>query len=187
MRELNALNKTILQKFASRQAYTQIKGHYIPIIWTDITDESVMEVDKRKYYIQTYEFTMMGFLIDEEQFEVSPAISRTFQVIETDQRNIKRKQKKKEPFELASIAFEYKKLLSQYAIKTGTPPDFVRFQAHDFSLRGMSNLQDAAMSGAGHLTSFYGTDSVPAIDLLENYYHADASKEINKWKVLSIL
>ena len=32
MRELNQFNKIVLQKFSSRQAYTFIKGHYIPII-----------------------------------------------------------------------------------------------------------------------------------------------------------
>jgi hypothetical protein len=108
MREVNKLNQRVMETFASRQAYQVINGHYIPIINDGFTDESVMDLEKRKYYVQKYEFTMMGFLIDEEQFEVSPAISRTFQVIETDQRNIKRKQKKKEPVELSSIAFEYK-------------------------------------------------------------------------------
>jgi len=108
MREVNKLNQRVMETFASRQAYQVINGHYIPIINDGFTDESVMDLEKRKYYVQKYDFTMMGFLIDEEQFEVTPAISRTFQVIETDQRNIKRKQKKKEPIELASIAFEYK-------------------------------------------------------------------------------
>jgi hypothetical protein len=108
MREVNKLNQRVMETFASRQAYQVINGHYIPIINDGFADESVMDLEKRKYYVQKYDFTMMGFLIDEEQFEVSPAISRTFQVIETDQRNIKRKQKKKEPIELASIAFEYK-------------------------------------------------------------------------------
>jgi len=108
MREVNKLNQRVMETFASRQAYQVINGHYIPIINDGFADESVMDLEKRKYYVQKYDFTMMGFLIDEEQFEVSPAISRTFQVIETDQRNIKRKQKKKEPIELASILFEYK-------------------------------------------------------------------------------
>ena len=108
MREVNKLNQRVMETFASRQAYQVINGHYIPIINDGFVDESVMDLEKRKYYVQKYDFTMMGFLIDEEQFEVSPAISRTFQVIETDQRNIKRKQKKKEPIELASILFEYK-------------------------------------------------------------------------------
>jgi hypothetical protein len=48
MRELNKLNQIILEKFASRQAYRNIKGHYIPIVMNDVSDESVMEVEKRK-------------------------------------------------------------------------------------------------------------------------------------------
>jgi hypothetical protein len=51
---------------------------------------------------------MMGFLIDENEFEVSPAISRTLTVVEVDQRNIKRPQKKREPIELSQILLEYK-------------------------------------------------------------------------------
>jgi hypothetical protein len=107
MRDLNTLNQRVLETFASKQAYQVINGHYIPIINDAFTDESVMDLEKRKYYIQKYDFTMMGFLIDEEQFEVSPAISRTFQVIETDQRNIKRKQKKQSPIELEVIKLQY--------------------------------------------------------------------------------
>ena len=107
MRDLNTLNQRVLETFASKQAYQVINGHYIPIINDAFVDESVMDLEKRKYYIQKYDFTMMGFLIDEEQFEVSPAISRTFQVIETDQRNIKRKQKKQSPIELEVITLQY--------------------------------------------------------------------------------
>ena len=107
LRDLNTLNQRVLETFASKQAYQVINGHYIPIINDAFADESVMDLEKRKYYIQKYDFTMMGFLIDEEQFEVSPAISRTFQVIETDQRNIKRKQKKQSPIELEVITLQY--------------------------------------------------------------------------------
>lgn len=41
---------------------------------------------------------------------------------------------------------------------------------HDFSARGMSGIGDGASSGAGHLLSFLGTDSIAAIDYLEEYY-----------------
>ena len=82
------------------------------------------------------------------------------------------------PITSATTAFEYKKILTQYAQKTGTALDFIPFQSHDFSFRGMSSLQDAVISGAAHHTSFWGTDTVPAIDLLEDYYGADAEKEM---------
>lgn len=81
------------------------------------------------------------------------------------------------PMTSATTAFEYKRLLAQYAVKTGTPLDFVQFQAHDFSFRGLSGMQDSLLSGAAHLTSFWGTDTVPAIDMVEEYYGANAEKE----------
>jgi hypothetical protein len=93
MRELNQFNKIILEKFASIQAYQVIKGHYIPIKNTGISDESVMDIEKRKYYIQSYDFLMMGFLIDENEFQVSPAISRVLQVVEFEPNTTKRQKR----------------------------------------------------------------------------------------------
>lgn len=70
----------------------------------------------------------------------------------------------------ATIANEYRRLLDQYAIKTGSPADFVPWQGHDFSMRGMSGIHDGAQSGAAHLISFTGTDTISALDYLETYY-----------------
>ena len=82
------------------------------------------------------------------------------------------------PITSATTAFEYRRLLTDYAHKTGTDLGLVDFQAHDFSFRGMSGVADAALSGAGHLTSFVGTDTVAAIDLVEDYYGADAQADL---------
>lgn len=82
------------------------------------------------------------------------------------------------PITSATTAYQYKKLMTNYALKTGTPLDFIPFQCHDFSFRGLSSVQDAIISGAAHLTSFCGTDTVLAIDLLENYYSANADHEM---------
>ncbi|WP_276501788.1 nicotinate phosphoribosyltransferase [Terrimonas pollutisoli] len=78
----------------------------------------------------------------------------------------------------ATLAYEYRKLLDRYADETGVPADFVQWQGHDFSFRGMSSLESAILSGMGHLLSFTGTDTIPAIDALEEYYGADADKEL---------
>ena len=75
------------------------------------------------------------------------------------------------PITVATLARQYKLLLSEYAEMTGADKDFVNFQAHDFSSRGMSGLEDSAICGAAHLTSFYGTDAVLGIDLVKNYYN----------------
>lgn len=82
------------------------------------------------------------------------------------------------PITSATVAYHYRKLLERYAFVTGADPDFVKFQGHDFSFRGMSGAADAAISGAAHLTSFVGTDTIPAIDLLEDYYNGNAEKEL---------
>lgn len=71
----------------------------------------------------------------------------------------------------ATTAYEYRRLLTQYAKTTGAPLAFVSWQGHDFSCRGMSGVQDATQSGAAHLLSFTGTDTISAIDYLEDYYH----------------
>jgi len=107
MRELNQFNRIILQKFSSRQAYTFVKGSYIPIILQNISDDSSMDVDKRKYYVQTYEFLMMGFLIDEEEFEVKPAISRVLQLIEVDTKTKARKAKMRPVSHSTNVDFQF--------------------------------------------------------------------------------
>ena len=83
-----------------------------------------------------------------------------------------------QPCTSATIAHAYRKLLNAYADETGIPAEFVQWQGHDFSFRGMSSLETAVLSGMGHLLSFTGTDTIPAIDALEQYYNADADKEL---------
>lgn len=82
------------------------------------------------------------------------------------------------PSTVATIAFEFRKLLSHFAALTAAPEDFVAWQGHDFSMRGMSGVHDAMRCGVGHLLSFTGTDTIPAIDYAEDYYGADADKEL---------
>jgi nicotinamide phosphoribosyltransferase len=74
------------------------------------------------------------------------------------------------PITDATIAYEYRRLLDGYAGLTGSPREFVQWQGHDFSARGMGGVHDFAQSGAGHLLSFTGTDTIAAIDYLEDYY-----------------
>ena len=82
------------------------------------------------------------------------------------------------PSTVATIAFEFRKLLTYFAKVTGAPEEFVDWQGHDFSMRGMSGVHDAMRCGTGHLLSFTGTDTIPAIDYAEDFYGADADKEL---------
>jgi len=97
MRELNEFNKIVMEKFTSKQAYRQIKGHYIPLIMESVADESAKDIGKRKYYIISYTFIMKGLLIDEDEFEVSPAITRQLSMFEVDTINKSRRVQQQPP------------------------------------------------------------------------------------------
>lgn len=78
-----------------------------------------------------------------------------------------------QPMTSATIAAEYRKILEKYALETTGSTDFVQWQAHDFSMRGMSSLESAILSGMAHLTSFTGTDTIPAIYALRSSYKGE--------------
>jgi nicotinamide phosphoribosyltransferase len=82
------------------------------------------------------------------------------------------------PMTSATTAREYRKILDGFAMKTVGHTNDVDFQAHDFSFRGMSSFESAAVSGAAHLTSFKGTDTIPAILYHEEYYNANVEQEL---------
>lgn len=82
------------------------------------------------------------------------------------------------PCTSATIAKEYRKVLGAYAQETSSFPEFVDWQGHDFSMRGMGGIESAVISGMGHLLSFTGTDTIPAIDALETYYNANSDAEL---------
>lgn len=77
-----------------------------------------------------------------------------------------------QPITSATLAHEYRKKLDEYVIKTTGSTLGVDYQGHDFSMRGMSSEQSAMSSGMGHITSFKGSDTIPAIFGMNKYYNA---------------
>lgn len=74
------------------------------------------------------------------------------------------------PCTSATTASRLRRILDKWADHTGSPAEFVDWQGHDFSFRGMAGLESACMSGMGHLAFFTGTDTIPAIEFIETYY-----------------
>ena len=147
MRELNQLNKVIMQKFSSRQAYTFIKGQYVPIVMNNVSDESQMNLESRKYYVQSYDFTMLGYLIDEEEFEVKPAIARVTQLMElSGSGNVRREKYPKNPNEFLENYL--------FVIGNDTLSDMVDYTAN-LSFGNWDNVDsyDVYING-----DYYGTD-----------------------------
>lgn len=77
------------------------------------------------------------------------------------------------PCTSATTAYILRKVLDHYAEETGGDKSFVDWQGHDFSMRGMSGVHDAARTGMGHLLSFLGSDTIPAAKYLKQYYSAE--------------
>lgn len=82
------------------------------------------------------------------------------------------------PSTSATLANKYREILEYWAMKTVGNVGHVQFQGHDFSMRGMTSLHSAATSGAGHLLSFVGTDTIPAIMYHEEFYNANIENEL---------
>lgn len=78
------------------------------------------------------------------------------------------------PCTSATSAARLRGMLNYWAEDTGSDLDMVQWQGHDFSFRGLPGPEAAAMSSAGHLLSFTGTDTVPALDFIERYYTDEA-------------
>jgi len=81
------------------------------------------------------------------------------------------------PMTSATTARLYKKRLYEHAEKTGWRDNpTLDFLCHDFSMRGMAGIESSILSGMGHLTSFVGSETIPAIEEIERYYDFDAEK-----------
>ncbi len=82
---------------------------------------------------------------------------------------------------IATIAWQFRKLFMSYAVKTGVDPSMrsllVSIQGHDFSARGHGSVEDAARNCPGHLLSFMGSDTIAAVDFVEDYYGKDVTDE----------
>jgi nicotinamide phosphoribosyltransferase len=74
------------------------------------------------------------------------------------------------PMTSATTALRLRRMLDKYAAETSDTPEFVDWQGHDFSFRGMSSPEAGAASGAGHLLSFAGSDTLLAMDYADLYY-----------------
>ena len=83
------------------------------------------------------------------------------------------------PMTSATSARLYKKELMRHAKKTGfAHQPGLDFSCHDFSMRGMAGIEAAIMSGMAHMTSFTGSETIPAIKAIERYYNTNARFEL---------
>ena len=75
------------------------------------------------------------------------------------------------PTTVATLSRGIKQIIGEALVRTGDP-SLLSFKLHDFGFRGVSSRESAAIGGAAHLFNFLGTDNLPAIELLQQYYGA---------------
>jgi len=83
IRDLNKFNKIMLRNFSSNQYYINVNGHYTQLTLENVGDESQIDsLDERRFYQQSYEIKLTGYLIDADEFKVTPAITRVMSIQE---------------------------------------------------------------------------------------------------------
>jgi hypothetical protein len=90
MRDLNKLNLKVQQAFQSIQFYIRVNGHPMPILLESIGDESnIDDFENRRFYVQPFEMQLLGYILDEDDFEVIPALNRALIITEVSETPVK--------------------------------------------------------------------------------------------------
>ena len=74
------------------------------------------------------------------------------------------------PCTVTTYSRELRLLCESYGVKTCDSLDHVRFQVHDFGYRGCSSEETAALAGSAHLLNFGGSDTLPAVKFVRDWY-----------------
>ncbi|MFW5872342.1 MAG: nicotinate phosphoribosyltransferase, partial [bacterium] len=75
------------------------------------------------------------------------------------------------PCTVATKSYNIKKIINRYLDETASNKDLLPFLLHDFGSRGVSSQESAAIGGAAHLVNFLGTDTVVAMDFVNDNYN----------------
>jgi nicotinamide phosphoribosyltransferase len=77
------------------------------------------------------------------------------------------------PSTVATLSYFTIKMIEKHLIETAEDPEAsLKFMLHDFGYRGATSHEAACLGGAAHLINSRGTDTVPAMTLLRDFYGA---------------
>ncbi len=78
------------------------------------------------------------------------------------------------PSTVATLSHATRKMILSYLERTGDT-SLIDFKLHDFGFRGASSVESAGIGGGAHLVNFKGTDTVPALTFLRDWYGAETA------------
>lgn len=92
MRDLNKFNIKIQQAFNAIQYYIRVNGHPMPLLLENIGDESnIDDFENKRFYVQPFDIRLQGYVLNEDDFEVIPAVNRALAMIELDDKVVQPK------------------------------------------------------------------------------------------------
>ena len=136
MKDLNKFNRIIQIAFQSRQCYINVNGHPMPLILETIGDESnIDDFENRRFYVQMFEIKLLGYILDEEDFEVIPTVNRLLTTYEVD-----------EKINVPSIVFkpfvENSVVNWTFDFKPKSEPQFTFVCQYNISINQLINIQN---------------------------------------------
>lgn len=81
---LNDFNLLMNDKFKAINCYIRPKGHFMAMKLNDISDESEYSIDNRQFYSQSYNITVMAYIMPEDSFIVEERPEMKFLGMEGD-------------------------------------------------------------------------------------------------------
>jgi hypothetical protein len=137
MKDLNKFNRLFQRAFQSRQCYININGHPMPLHLETISDESNIEdFENRRFYVQLFEMKLLGYILDEDDYEVVPTINRTMLVTELMEDKIYKNV-------VLDKCVEGGKATFTFVFKPGSEPEFSFTSQYDLNftqLIGVENI-----------------------------------------------
>lgn len=79
---LNEFNILIQDKFKAIDCYIRPKGHFVAMKLENVSDESEYSIDNRQFYSQSFDITVMAYIITEDSFIVEEKPRLIFELSE---------------------------------------------------------------------------------------------------------
>lgn len=77
LNDINIVNEKIYFEFDSLQRYINVKQHPMPVKLNSNNDESTLnDFEKRRMYINMFDLTVQGYILNENEFEVISGVDR---------------------------------------------------------------------------------------------------------------
>lgn len=82
------------------------------------------------------------------------------------------------PTTVSTLSYHIREAIQEYA-NISSDTGFIDYHLNDFSCRGVSSYESSAIGGASHLCIFAGSDNIPGLKLLKDYYGHTSEQPIS--------